>query len=89
VDELGDRAGGDPSVLRVAADVLGAVRRAKTTAKRSMRAKVRRLTVSGPATLLAAVEASRHDVVDAGGVEELQLEEADTFSVAVDLAEEA
>ena len=44
VDELGPGAGGvDPTtdaVLEVAAEVLGLVRRAKTTAKRSMRAQV-------------------------------------------------
>jgi valyl-tRNA synthetase len=89
IADLGAQGGGDPSVLTVAADVLGAVRRAKTTEKRSMRAKVRQLTVSGPAPLLAAVEASRRDVMDAGGVDELVLLEAGEFAVAVELAEEA
>jgi valyl-tRNA synthetase len=77
------------SVLTVAAEVLGAIRRAKTTEKRSMRAKVRQLTVSGPADVLAAVEAARGDLTDAGGVEDLLLAEADTLSVSVVLAEEA
>jgi valyl-tRNA synthetase len=81
--------GADMSVLTVAAEVLGAIRRAKTTEKRSMRAKVRQLTVSGPADVLAAVEAARGDLTDAGGVEDLLLAEADTLSVSVVLAEEA
>jgi valyl-tRNA synthetase len=85
----GGAAAGDASVLQVAAEVLGAVRRAKTTEKRSMRAKVRRLTVSGPADVLAAVDAARSDLIDAGGVEELLLVEADVLSIAVELAEEA
>jgi valyl-tRNA synthetase len=89
VTELGDHAGGDPAVLTAAAEVLGAVRRAKTTEKRSMRAKVRLLTVDGPAAVLAAVDSARADLADAGGVEQLRLEEADEFSVAVVLAEEA
>jgi valyl-tRNA synthetase len=76
-------------VLQVAGEVLGSIRRAKTTEKRSMRAKVRQLAVSGPADVLAAVEAARGDLIDAGGVEELLLVEADTLSVAVELAEEA
>jgi valyl-tRNA synthetase len=88
VDDVGDHADGDAHVLTVAADVLGAVRRAKTTEKRSMRAKVRRLTVSGPAAMLAAVEAAQDDLTDAGGVEEMVLREGDSLSVSVELAEE-
>jgi valyl-tRNA synthetase len=88
VSEFEAAAGGDLSVLEVASEVLGAIRRAKTTEKRSMRAKVRRLTVSGPASVLAAVEAARGDLTDAGGVEELVLADADTLSVSVDLADE-
>ncbi len=92
--ELGEHADGDEetaddSVLSVAADVLGAVRRAKTTEKRSMRAKVARLVVAGPTATLAAVEAARGDLVDAGGVEALELVEADAFSVVIELAPEA
>ena len=85
--EFGEHRTGDPSVLEVAADVLAAVRRAKTTEKRSMRSGVAELTVSGPAATLAAVDAARRDIVDAGSVDGLQLIEADQFSVAVTLAE--
>jgi len=89
VAELEGATAGDWSVLQVAGEVLGAIRRAKTTEKRSMRAKVHRLTVSGPADILAAVDAARGDLIDAGGVEELLLVGADTLSVVVELAEEA
>jgi valyl-tRNA synthetase len=97
VEELGGPrgpGGADIAVLTVAAEVLGAVRRAKTTEKRSMRAKVQLLTVSGPPSVLAAVESARGDLVDAGGVEELRLEQAQeleqakALSVSVVLAEE-
>jgi valyl-tRNA synthetase len=87
--ELGKHAGGDATVLSVAAEVLGAVRREKTMHKRSMRARVALLTVTAPAATLAAVEAARGDIVDAGGVDELVVAEADTLSVEVELAEEA
>ena len=54
-----------------------------------MRAKVRRLAVSGPADVLKAVEAARGDLTDAGGVEELILVASNVLSVSVDLADEA
>jgi valyl-tRNA synthetase len=87
--EFGGHRTGDPSVLQVAADVLAAVRRAKTTEKRSMRSGVAELTVSGPPATLAAVDAARRDIVDAGGVEALELVEAAEFSVVSRLAEPA
>jgi valyl-tRNA synthetase len=73
----------------VAAEVLGAIRRAKTTEKRSMRAKVRRLIVAAPRHTLRAVEAARDDITDAGGVEDLELVEADDVSVSIELAPES
>jgi valyl-tRNA synthetase len=87
--EMGPHAQGDPTVLSVAAEVLGAVRRAKTSEKRSMRARVAQLTVTGPAGTLAAVEASRRDLIDAGGVDQLSLVAGDELSVAVTLADES
>ena len=73
----------------VAAEVLGAVRREKTAHKRSMRARVARLTVTGPPATLAAVEAARRDITDAGGVDELVVAAGDALSVEVRLADEA
>jgi valyl-tRNA synthetase len=69
--------------------VLGAVRREKTANKRSMRARVALLTVTGPPATLAAVEAARGDIVDAGGVDELAVAQGDALSVEVVLADEA
>ncbi|HUC04642.1 MAG TPA: valine--tRNA ligase, partial [Acidimicrobiales bacterium] len=86
--ELGTAATGDPSVLTLASGVLAEVRRAKTSAKRSMRAPVEELTVSGPPETLADVEAARSDIVDAGGVRSLVLAESGDFAVTVVLAEE-
>ena len=53
-----------------------------------MRARVALLTVSGPPATLAAVEAARGDIVDAGGVDELVVSAGDELSVQVVLAEE-
>ena len=78
--DIGAGAGGDAVVLTVAAEVLGAVRREKTAHKRSMRARVALLTVTGPEATLAAVEAARGDLVDAGGVDELVLAPGDALS---------
>jgi valyl-tRNA synthetase len=75
-------------VLEVAAEVLGLVRRAKTTAKRSMRAPVARLTVTDSAARLDALAAAEGDLCDAGGVVELVTVVGDEPAVDVELAEE-
>jgi valyl-tRNA synthetase len=87
--ELGRSAGGDETVLAVAAEVLGEVRREKTAHKKSMRARVARLTVTGPDVVIAAVESARQDLVDAGGLDELVCAPGDALEVEVELADEA
>jgi valyl-tRNA synthetase len=87
--DAGPHAAADTSVLTVAAEVLSAVRREKTANKRSMRARVAILTVSGPPETLVAVEAARGDIVDAGGVDELVVSAGDALAVHVLLADEA
>jgi valyl-tRNA synthetase len=88
VDEVGPHAGAEPGVLDVASEVLGAIRREKTSHKRSMRAQVSLVTVTAPPAVLLDVEAARADIVEAGAVDNLVTEEGDVFSVAVELAEE-
>ena len=63
------------------------VRREKTAAKRSMRAGVASVTVRGAPARLAAVEAARRDLLDAGAIADLVLEAGDEAVVVV-LAEE-
>ena len=87
--DVGPYAGADGSVLAVAAEVLGAIRREKTAHKRSMRARVALLTVTGTPETLAAVEAARSDIVDAGGVDELVVSVGDALSVQVVLSDES
>jgi valyl-tRNA synthetase len=93
VDETGTTpdSGTDPAtdaVLEVAAEVLGLVRRAKTTAKRSMRASVAVLTVTDTPARLTALAAAEGDVRDAGGVVELITRDGDDAAVEVELSEE-
>jgi valyl-tRNA synthetase len=80
-------AGPGPEVLAVASAVLGEVRKAKTTAKASMRADVARTVVRDSHDRLAALALVTADVCDAGRIAELVTEEAETFSVEVALAE--
>ena len=86
------RAAGDPAprVYEVAAEVLGAIRKAKTTAQRSLRTDVERVVVrAAPAALAALAEASG-DVRDAGRAQILELLEAaegTDLTVEVELAE--
>ncbi len=89
VAEIGAHADADQDVLTVAAEVLGAVRREKTSHKRSVRARVALLRVTGPPATLAAVEAARRDITDAGGVDELMVAAGDALSVEARLTDEA
>jgi valyl-tRNA synthetase len=82
------RPGGTGPVLEVAAEVLGQVRRAKTTEKRSMRWPVAVLTVADTPERLAALLSAEDDLRDAGGVVTLVTVEADRAVVEVVLADE-
>ncbi|MGH9137118.1 MAG: class I tRNA ligase family protein, partial [Acidimicrobiales bacterium] len=77
----------DPSIGEVAGAVLSDIRRAKTAAKRSLRADVSRLVVRGPTDVLAALAAVRDDLAEAGRVADLVTEEADELAVEVTLAD--
>ena len=60
---------GDAPVLDMASYVLGIIRREKTAQKRSMRARVSRVTVTDTADRLARVSAARGDLLEAGGID--------------------
>ena len=64
------------------------MRRAKTTAKRSMRAEVATLTVTDTPARLEALAAAEGDLREAGGVRELVTVVGDGPDVAVELVEE-
>ncbi len=81
----GLRGDADATTLQVAADVLTEVRRAKSEAKRSMRAEVDTVVVHDTAERLAALARVVDDVVAAGVVTALTTTESPTFEVTVTL----
>jgi valyl-tRNA synthetase len=80
---------GEDAALAVAADVLREVRKAKSQARRPMRAPVARVTVRDTAERLAALELSSGDLRQAGAIDRLEPIEDGEFTVDVELAEEA
>jgi valyl-tRNA synthetase len=76
----------EPEVLAVAAAVLGEIRRAKSEAKRSMRAPVALVTVTDSPDRLTLLALAAADVRSAGNVASLQMVEGHAFSVDVTLA---
>jgi len=77
----------DRLVLRVATDVLGEVRKAKTEAQASLRSEVKRAVVRDTPERLAALRRAEADVREAGRIAELVTEEATQPSVSVTLAD--
>jgi len=76
----------DALPLRVAADVLTEVRRAKSEAKRSMRTPVLRVDVTDTSERLTALELAADDLKQAGVISELVVQTGDAFAVSVELA---
>ncbi|HEY5271906.1 MAG TPA: valine--tRNA ligase [Acidimicrobiales bacterium] len=77
--EIPEQSGSSIELLDAAATVLGEVRHAKTIAKVSMRAKVARVLVRGPNSMLELVAQAHGDLCDAGSIEELELIADDTI----------
>jgi valyl-tRNA synthetase len=82
-----DAGAGDPLVLEVAAEVLGLVRKQKTAEKKSLRTDVALAVVQGTREQLAALEAARADVMEAGRIAELRTDLGDELEVLVTLAD--
>jgi valyl-tRNA synthetase len=78
---------GDPLVLEVSGQALAAVRRAKTQARRSMRAPVARLRVVDAPERAEALRQAADDLRAAGGIAELAIEAGAIPTIEVDLAE--
>jgi valyl-tRNA synthetase len=77
---------GDPLVLDVASEVLGEVRKAKTAAKVSLRAEVRRALVRDTAERLAALQRGESDLRTAANIAALETEEAEALAVETEMA---
>jgi valyl-tRNA synthetase len=85
----GDDGWVEAPVLRMASEVLAAIRKEKTTQRRSMRARVTGVTVTDVAERLELLDLSSRDLLDAGGIEPggLVLVEGAPASVSVTLAD--
>jgi valyl-tRNA synthetase len=83
-----DAAAVEDQALAVAADVLKEVRKAKSEARRPMRAPVARVLVHDSAERLAALALGVEDLRLAGSIEMVETVEAEELSVEVELAEE-
>jgi len=78
----------EDEALAVAADVLSEVRKAKSEARRAMRAPVARVVVRDTAERLAALELGQGDLLLAGAIEAIGAIEDEEFAVEVELANE-
>jgi valyl-tRNA synthetase len=81
-------AASEDEALAIAADVLKEVRKAKSEARRPMRAPVTRVVVHDSPARLAALALGVEDLRLAGSIEGVETAEADEFSVEVELAQE-
>ncbi len=75
-----------PLVFSVAGEVLSAVRKEKSEQKRALTTRVERVVVRDTAERLAALEAARTDVMEAGKIEALETETGPELLVKVELA---
>jgi valyl-tRNA synthetase len=78
----------EEDALAATAEVLREVRKAKSDARRKMRAPVARVVVRDRPDRLAALQLGADDLRRAGVIEELETREAEEFAVEVQLAEE-
>ena len=77
----------DPAIVTgVAAEVLSSLRKVKSDAKVSMRARIATATVTDAPERLAALDRVRADVCEAGGVDELVTREGAALALDAELA---
>ncbi len=79
---------GGLSVLEVTAEILGQIRKAKTTAKRSMRSEVAVLEVADSQGRIDALLAAADDLRDAGRVHHMVTAVSDVRFVRIELADD-
>lgn len=76
----------DPRVLDVAAEVIAAIRKAKSEARVSMRTEVARVAVRGPREELESLRAAAADVRAAGRTARIELEPSPDAELVTDIA---
>jgi valyl-tRNA synthetase len=79
---------GSLAVMTLATEVLGEVRRQKSGAKRPMKAQIARALVTDTEERLALLRAAQSDICAAGGIQVLDVQHGDTFSLEVEFAQD-
>ncbi|GAA1292927.1 valine--tRNA ligase [Pseudonocardia aurantiaca] len=82
-DLRGQAGAADPDVLTSATDVITVVRRAKSEAKLSMRAEVRRAVIAAPRAVLDRLALAEADIRSAGRIQDIDVREQDGEAVEV------
>lgn len=77
---------GDAKLYREIGAVISDIRRVKTDAQQSMKARIAAAVISGPAESIARLQSAQADLISAGGIDNLSWENADTLSVNATLA---
>ncbi len=77
---------GDAAAFDAVAEVLVFIRKAKSDAKKSMRARLASATVQAPAEMIARVRSVQADLMAAGGIDALAYAEAERLDVIAELA---
>jgi valyl-tRNA synthetase len=78
-----------PQLLHLASTVIGAVRKAKTSAKLSMRAEVPAALITAPATSAAAIRSFEQDLKAAGHINRIDYTSGDELAVDIEVASES
>lgn len=78
---------GNPAILRAVGRALGEVRKVKTETKLSQKAEVKRLTIYDTNDGLELIRSADEDLLKAGTITELLLEEGPEFRAVVELAD--
>ncbi|SDI20022.1 valine--tRNA ligase [Paraburkholderia phenazinium] len=75
-----------PEMTVAASVVLGEIRKAKSEARLSMKAEVKRVVIEGPREQLEHLKLAQGDLCDAGQIRQFELRAADVFRLWVELA---
>jgi valyl-tRNA synthetase len=77
---------GDAKLYREIGAVIADIRRVKTDAQQSMKARIATAVISGPAESIARLQSAQADLISAGGIDNLSWEYAETLSINATLA---
>lgn len=77
---------GDAKLYFELGEVIADIRRVKTDAKQSMKARIANAQVSGPEDVVSRLKSAQADLISAGGIDNLTWNSADSITVEAELA---